>query len=277
MRRGFALALLLGLPLAADAVDGGAWRFTHALPAPWGEALPGAANLAGQRLAFGAAALEGPDPIACAPATIEQLTVPAEGLFEGGLGEQAEGRARLLGISTFPVPLIRVSCPNAAFDFARVDADTLLFALDNQVWSLSQAPGALAAADTPEAAVQALLETHYAGELGFTPESVAAKAGQLSTALRQAIADHFAQPWPKDEVPPINGDPFTDSQEYPTRFAVGAASVEGDAAEVVVRFADAFVAYELGYRLRREDGAWRIDDVIGRDRSGLRELLTSRP
>jgi hypothetical protein len=269
--------MLLALPMTASATGGEAWRFTHALSAPWGKALPGAAPLAGERLTIGVTMLEGPAPIACEPASVEHLSVPAEGLFEGGLGEQAEARARALGFSGFPVPLIRITCANAAFDFARVDEDTLLFALDNQVWSLSQAPGALAPAGTPEAAVQALLETHYAGDLGFTIQSVAGKGEQLSIALRQALADYFAQPWREDEVPPINGDPFTDSQEYPTRFAVGAAKVDGDAAEAEVRFADGWVAFDLRYRLRREDGAWRVDDVMGRDGSSLRELLGARP
>jgi hypothetical protein len=46
----------------------------------------------------------------------------------------------------------------------------------------------------------------------------------------------FARPVPSDEAPVINGDPFTNSQEYPPGFTVGAVLRVGSRATVPVRF-----------------------------------------
>jgi len=109
--------------------------------------------------------------------------------------------------------------------------------------------------------------------MGFTPASLARKRAALSEELARAADDYFARPWPEDEVPPIDGDPFTDSQEYPSRFALGAAAVEGDVAEVPVAFDDGARRRVVVYRLRRRDGAWRVDDLRYEGGSSLRELL----
>jgi len=87
------------------------------------------------------------------------------------------------------------------------------------------------------------------------------------------VAHYFAQPASADEVPVINGDPFTDSQEYPTRFAVNKASVRGSSAEVPVRFADAYRNRNVTYLLVRERGVWRLDDLVYEQGETLQGLL----
>jgi hypothetical protein len=115
--------------------------------------------------------------------------------------------------------------------------------------------------------VQALLEAHFAHDMGFTPELARQHAPALSDALAAAIDAYFAQERPADEVPPINGDPFTDSQEYPAWFAVQAHRSQDGTARVPVHLPDGRERRELVYVLRRHAGQWKIDDIIY-DRGG---------
>ncbi|MCC2657492.1 MAG: hypothetical protein K0Q76_2600 [Panacagrimonas sp.] len=277
MKRAVVVLLLLFSACAA-AQPGERWRFTHAMSmtGPWPVPAPDRSGLQGRGLEFAPGDLRGADPFACAPARVELLDkVPSEGLFEGTLPAPADEAARKLGLGAPPYTVRRVTCPNAGFDFVRADGDTLLVVLDERIWTLSRAPGTRAAAGSPEATVQALLESHFAGDRGFAPASLAPKTQWLSASMNAAIKTYFARPRPKDEVPPIDGDAFTDSQEGPTRFAVGAATVSKDHAELEVRFADGWVEKRLKYRLVRERAGWRVDDVRGEapDDRGLRQIL----
>jgi hypothetical protein len=259
----------------------GLWRITHSVPAPWAAVVDASVaavpNHAGQTLVLDETALRGPGPLDCAPARVELLRVSAEGLFEGNLPAPAEEAARALGIAAFPVDQVRVTCANAAFDFHHVDSQTLLLGLDNRVWTLSCAPGALAAPDAPSGVVQRLLELHYGGAMGFTPATVDAKRRFLTQALVRDTADYFDRPVPPDDVPVLNGDPFTDSQEYPTRFAVSDADVEAGSARVPVRFADAWREYVLEFHLVRGVDGWQVDDVLDREHRSLRAVLAEAP
>ena len=277
MVRIVALALLLGGLRTAAAETGETWRFTHSLS--WNgidaQPPPDAAGLRGRTLRFSDGALSGVTPFDCAPARTETYDAPAEGLFEGGLPAPAETSARALGISKLPVQIRRITCPNAGFDFVQVDAETRLVALDHRIWSLSSTPGTRASPSSPEGVVQAMLESHYAGPLAFTEAAMAPKRRWLSTAFLAAMRTYFARPRADDEVPPIDGDALTNRQEPATRFAVGAASLQGDTAQVPVRFADGWSERSVRYTLVREQGGWKLDDVGSddpRDR-GLRIVL----
>ena len=276
-RVGFVL-LILSFSACAQEQPNENWRFTHAMSmtGPWPLPAPDPTKLQGRGLQFEAEHLRGAEPFACGPARMEVLEdVPAEGLFEGTLDAPAHDTARQLGLKAPPYTLRRVTCPNAGFDFVQVDAETLLVALDERVWTLSNAAGTRASAGSPEFVVQALLEAHFAGDRGFVPALLAPKARWLSTSMNKAIETYFARPGPKDEVPPINGDAFTDSQEGPTRFAVDAAQAKKNHAELWVRFADGWSQKRLKYMLVREKAGWRVDDIrseVPSERS-LRQIL----
>lgn len=135
----------------------------------------------------------------------------------------------------------------------------------------ASAPGAAAA--TPQAVVQALLQRHLKEDMGYTPASVARKAEWLTASLRQHIAAGFAKPVPDDEVPDIDGDPFTNSQDPPKRFKLEAVKLQGNQAEVPVRFSGNGSSERIRFLLKLEQGAWRIDDVAYEDGSTLRGLL----
>lgn len=249
------------------------WRFTHARPAPWGPAPPGAPNLAGKTLAFTPGRLRGPGALNCDKARAEHRRLPAEGLFQGNLPAPAQASAQTLGLSGFPVDSLSISCADGVFDFHRADGDTLLIGLDNRVWTLSRAPGAKAPATAPEGTVERLLEAHFGGDMGFSETGFGTKRAFLSRPLQQLMAAYFARPVSPDEAPAIDGDPFTDSQEYPTRFAVGKARTRGGAARVPVRFADGWRTRRATYALKRERDGWRVDDVLYDNGESLRGLL----
>jgi hypothetical protein len=50
---------------------------------------------------------------------------------------------------------------------------------------------------------------------------VGAKRAWLAPELLDLCKAYFKKPVPADDVPEIDGDPFTDSQEYPKLFRVG--------------------------------------------------------
>lgn len=264
-----ALPAAFATPAAAETLH---LRLAQSAPAPWGEGLMPESLPIGTLLRLEDGRLSAPPPLGCEPATVERLAIDAEGLFEGNLSPAHEAAERL-GFGTFPVPVLRVVCPNLSVDLAFADAETALLALDNRILTFSSAPGAVAADGTPEAATQQFLEAHLAGDTGFWPESVGWKAHRLTSRLSAAAAAYFATPRPADEVPPINGDPFTDSQEYPTRFAVGPGTVEDATATVPVRFADAWQERRLSYLLVDDGDGWRVDDVVAEDGTHLSDLL----
>lgn len=247
-----------GTPIEPD------WRISRVAVAPWAPdkaSRYGARPWVGQSVTFHHDSVDGPSVLHCRHAVLEPTRFPAEGLFQGSLPAPAAAVAQALGISHLPLAGVSLTSDTGVFEFHRVDADTLLLGLDNQVLTLSHAPGALAPARAPEGRVQRLLEAHFNGDMGFSSATVKAKRIWLSTRLKNRIAGYFARPAPADEAPAIDGDPFTDSQEYPVRFAVGKAVVSQGMAEVAVRFTDGERDRTVVYRMRRDGGAWCVDDL----------------
>lgn len=273
--------LLALMSPARAAVDTwfGRWMLQQAQQAPW-EGGYGGKRVLPPRLALqlGKDLARVPGMPDCTAPAYSLIESPPEGLFQGGLDVdgRAAASARALGFVEGATPGLRIDCANSTLDLHQLDAETLIFALDNVLYTASRSPGALAEDEGP-AAAQTLLVSHLAGDLGFTEALWTDKAAWLSQALAASLRAYFAAPWPEDEVPPINGDPLTDSQEYPTRFAVGAATVEGQRALVPVQFADGWQVWRVALELVVEDGGWKLDEVRGRDGSGLRAVLAERP
>lgn len=274
-------ALLSGLhcPLARCAEDWlGEWRVFRVQPAPWlaPNTLPPVALKPGDRLRLLAQGIDGPEPLACTRGAIEALDTPAEGLFHGALTLPAV-QAQALGLPAGSRPGLRIDCSSGSWDFHAADPETLLFALDQRIYSLSRAPGAQAPAGSPAAAVQALLEHHFAGTRAFSREAWAPLHEGLCGGLAAAVDAYFEARWPEDEVPPVNGDPLSDSQEPPARFAVGETQSVGVQAEVAVRFADARREHTTTFLMQREQGAWRVCDLRYADGSHLSRVLSEQP
>jgi hypothetical protein len=277
MRVAWLAALVLVLEFAAARSAGAdtwrpveVWRIEGGRVAPW--AQPGTRIdpvYQGREVRFELTRVIAPHPLACDGATYQWIFVPPEGLFEGNLPPPARQAATRLGLGDGPIATLRVGCTNAGFDFHRTSGGELLLGLDNVVWTLRPVR---TAATAPEI-VQELLVTHFTHDMAFTRESVADKRRFLSAALQARLTRYLAAPQSPDEAPDIDGDPFTDSQEYPDRFTLGAARTTAARTIVPVHFADASSKRRVDYALIREGGRWVVDDLVDERGQSLRALL----
>ncbi|KAB2844605.1 MAG: DUF3828 domain-containing protein [Burkholderiales bacterium] len=248
------------------------WRMTRSLRAPWtveGQGHSASAPLKGKLLRFSARGVDGPHPLACTQLQHEFVLSPAEGLFQGALPEPADSHVRTFGVRELPVLTLRVNCESGSFDYHLLSARRALLGFDNRIWRLQREDKA----NTAEDVVLAFLQRHMSGEMAFTSASVARKSHLLSPNLARAISTHFAHHQPADEAPKINGDPFTNSQEYPERFVLGRARLDQRKAVVPVRFGGVERVWVVRFVLRRSMMRWRVDDLIYEDDAALRPLL----
>ena len=102
----------------------------------------------------------------------------------------------------------------------------------------------------------------------FIIESKAAKTRYLSKSLIDLWARADANT-PKGDVPPIDFDPVTNSQEPDVKsFKVEAEKLETDKAVVAVTITGRMPRAKpsdntIRYNFVREDGKWKIDDIAG--------------
>lgn len=270
---------LLAAAGSAPTIDG-EWRVTHAVVAPWVEetdARPDVTSLLGKTITFGDKRADGPGVLSCGNARYEYDERPLEGLFQGTLTAPVENGAASVGLVKAPVRSATMTCDTGIFDMHFATPDALLLGFDNAVWFLDRSPGTVAAEGSPEFVVQTLLEDHYAKGLGFYEERAKAQKPWFSTALSKKVDAYFAQDFPDDEVPPINGDVLTDSQEYPPVFSVRDAKVARDAATVPVRYDDGHQTRTVDFQLVRENGAWRIDDIAYAHGTPFSAMLAMKP
>ncbi len=243
----------------------GSWRVTTGVVAPW--AIADSATLDRSAFLTRAVAMEPRSfsgfggMFACASPRYERTTMPPDGLFQGNLPAPAASAARTLGFAKGAVRGMRLTCATGTFEFHEVDSTHLLVAIDNIIWTLDRSPGAFARPTSPEGALQSLLERHFGGSMGLDSTAIQRLSPFLSASLARRIADYLAVPASPDEAPVIDGDPFTDSQEYPTRFSVQRGTVSGDRATVPVRFADGYASRTLRYQLRSGAQGWRVNDI----------------
>ena len=147
--------------------------------------------------------------------------------------------------------------------------------------SLLLAPSALAAGSaapppTPAGTVQSFYAFHLDHDMGFSREGVAQRAAWLSPGLLALCEKYLARPSSPDEVPAIDGDPFTDSQEYPNSFKVGKVRMTNGQATVEVSFSGPGPNKgKVHLILTQGKGAWLIDDVRYASGPSFRKLLAT--
>ena len=135
----FAMASLMAC--ASDTVTG-SWMIERAEPAPWVAVGfvpdPGIVNrYVGQTVHFHAGRIDGPALLACSNPNYVYGDVPAEGLFQGGLAEDAGAAAAKLGFVP-PVRTLTTSCEHDIAFYLR-DSGRATFALDNVIfWMVRQ-------------------------------------------------------------------------------------------------------------------------------------------
>ena len=128
----------------------------------------------------------------------------------------------------------------------------------------------------PAAVVRAFYRFHFAHDMAFTRAALRRRERWLAPDLLALCRAYFAAPSPADEVPEIDGDPFTDSQEYPSSFRVGEAAVAGDTALVPVTF-----LWKAGDRrtvtvVLVPRGGWKVADLRYERGDTLRGELAAR-
>lgn len=258
----------------------GTWHVSRGIVAPWvreTDTQPDTTALLGKTVVFGSDRVDGPGVLACTNAKYERDARPLAGLFQGNLPEPFENSAGKLALTAPPIASVALACDTGLFDLHFATRDALLLGLDKVVWILDRSPGALAATGSPENTVHALLQDHYAHELEFSPERAAAQRAWLSESLVRKIDQYFAQPFAEGDAPPINGDPFTDSQEYPPVFSVREAKITGAVAMVPVRLDSGYESREVHYTLRKDGGAWRVEDIDYAHGTPFTQLLLLTP
>lgn len=129
----------------------GRWVIAKTDIAPWADALQKGGlkeehRLLGQAVIFGAHSVAGPSPLGCPHAVYVTHEDTADLLFEGELAEpDHKGRARdavalsrAIGMTTRMVLTLETGCSEVAFH--RVAPDTLVFGLNDRIYTLHRAP-----------------------------------------------------------------------------------------------------------------------------------------
>ncbi|HSQ20192.1 MAG TPA: DUF3828 domain-containing protein [Blastocatellia bacterium] len=132
--------------------------------------------------------------------------------------------------------------------------------------------------------VRSFYTFHLAHNKNFTVRNVQQRKrwltpelyGLLLKELKQQAAESKAHP---DEAPYFEGDPFTDSQEYPDSYRVGKAEVSGDVAKMNVtllwsaRTSRGRDKRDIVVEMTRSAGGWVINDIINNQGSRLTDEL----
>lgn len=143
---------------------------------------------------------------------------------------------------------------------------------------------ALAAAPDPSPAgarkaVEAFYTAHFKGPMGFDAASLKAKEAFLAPDLYQALLGKAREAAGNgEEAPDIDGDPFTDSQEYPDAFSVGRPLASGGTVRVPVRFTwkNGNPSRSLTVVMKNGRLGWRLDDIRYGGEGTLRTLARPR-
>ena len=145
---GLAALAVCAMTLSAAAQErfSGEWVIAHAVAAPWASNPKDksdeaeAQRLLGKHMTIGKGVFRGPQPLGCAKPTFAFRDVKADTLFEGSLNADGAGKpadpvaaARALGFAEPSARALTASCSEVEFVLA--DPDTLLFGLNNRVFT----------------------------------------------------------------------------------------------------------------------------------------------
>lgn len=110
--------------------------------------------------------------------------------------------------------------------------------------------------ETPQALLEAFYEPYFTGDF-------ADDESQFRSEALQALYDNDAQITPEGEMGALSFDPYVDGQDFEiTDFEIGAPGIAGDYASADVTFKNFGEPRSLSYEMVKEDGGWKIDDVV---------------
>lgn len=118
----------------------------------------------------------------------------------------------------------------------------------------------------PVASVESFYAFHTSHDMGLGVQTVEARRRWLEPELYDLLLHEVRRSSSPDEAPYINGDPFTDSQEYPTEFEVRETVLQDGRATVTVFFTwrgegRILREREIRVELRRHGRRWRIANL----------------
>jgi hypothetical protein len=145
-----AIVAAIAAPAAAQEHFAGQWRVASAVAAPWARDFKRPAEGAeikrflGKTIAIGPTVLRAPEPLGCARPKYDFRDAGADTLFEGSLNADGAGKstdpvaaARALGMTQKTARGMTASCSEV--EFFLVDPDTILFGLNNRVFTVKRA------------------------------------------------------------------------------------------------------------------------------------------
>lgn len=165
---------------------------------------------------------------------------------------------------------------NSPQRFASLAGITLILILISPAFAQKSATHASASG-----AVNAFYAFHLARNKDFTVRNVQLRRRFITPELYAALIKElnrqaeYTKKHP-DEVPDFEGDPFTDSQEYPDSFRVVGVLASGNRAKATVtlnwsaKTSRGVDTRNITVELARQAAGWLIDDIINNEGSSLR-------
>ena len=136
---------------------------------------------------------------------------------------------------------------------------------------------------TAEGAVKSFYTFHFSHSKDSRLKNIGQRRRWLTSELDDLLLAEYQredreQTTHPDEVPYIEGDVFTDSQEYPTTFRLGKVDTAEDRAKVTVTFIWREKTKEVDRRdevleVVLRNGKWLINDLVSSDGRKLNDLL----
>ena len=149
-----------------------------------------------------------------------------------------------------------------------------------------QSPAAqrTASADPALSTVRSFYQFHFAHNKNFTPRNVQERKRWLTPELYNLLLQELKREAEEskahpDEAPYFEGDPFTDSQEYPDSFRVGKSDVNGDTSKVTVtllwsaRTSRGRDKRDIVVEVTKSGAGWLINDIVNNQGRRLRDEL----
>jgi hypothetical protein len=139
-----AVALLAGLmaagPARAQEAFAGNWTISKSDRAPWAATVPPsdaeARMLTGKPVSFLPKRIDGPKQVGCGKLEYEIKSYAPDMLFQGGLTDPPK-QAAALGFKGTAIKTLETGC-GSEIDFHMVDPDTVLFGLNDRIYTLTR-------------------------------------------------------------------------------------------------------------------------------------------
>ena len=135
--------------------------------------------------------------------------------------------------------------------------------------------------------VQSFYRFHLGRDMGFSSRNIRQRSQWFHPSFYELLryelrrADVFARSHP-DVVPHIDGDPFTESQEYPNSFKVESPIIKQNQADVKVKLlwldtnGKSLDERIMVVKLEKVNGRWLINDFLDPDGKSLRADLSRK-